>query len=72
VIEGMDFCVRYVDLPRKVHGMTVLDENGFYNVYINCLLSREMQRDAYDHELEHIRRDDFSKQDLPLEMVENI
>lgn len=72
MIEGMDYCVRYVDLPRKVHGMTVLDENGFYNVYINRLLSKEMQRDAYDHELEHIRRDDFSKQDLPLEAVENI
>jgi hypothetical protein len=52
--------------------MTVLDENGFHNVYINSLLSREEQRAAYDHELEHIRGDDFSKTDLPLEQVENI
>ena len=50
LIEGMDYCVRYIDLPMKVHGMTVLDENGFYNVYINCMLSRELQRAAYDHE----------------------
>jgi hypothetical protein len=72
LIEGMDYYVRYVALPRKVHGMTVLDENGFHNVYINSLLSREEQRAAYDHELEHIRGDDFSKTDLPLEQVENI
>lgn len=57
---------------RKVHGMTVRDENGFHNVYINSLLSGEEQRAAYDYKLEHIRRDDFSKTDLPLEKVENI
>lgn len=72
MIEGMDYIVRYVSLPMHVHGMTVLDENGFYNVYINRDQSDEIQRAAYDHELKHLERNDFSKCDIPLELVEAI
>ena len=72
MIEGMDYIVRYVSLPRNVHGMTVMDENGFYNVYINSDQSDEIQRAAYDHELKHLERNDFSKCDIPLELVEAI
>ncbi|MBP3796465.1 MAG: hypothetical protein J6I46_01645 [Ruminococcus sp.] len=72
IIQGMDYWVRYVSLPLKVHGMTVQDEDGFYNVYINSDQSEEVQRAAYDHELEHIKRHDFDRTDLPLEAVENM
>lgn len=72
MIEGMDYIVRYVSLPMHVHGMTVMDENGFYNVYINSDQSEEIQRAAYEHELKHLERDDFSKRDIPLELVEAI
>lgn len=72
MIEGMDYIVRYVSLPMHVHGMTVMDENGFYNVYINSDQSDEIQRAAYEHELKHLERNDFSKCDIPLELVEAI
>lgn len=72
MIEGMDYIVRYVSLPMHIHGMTVQDENGFYNVYINSDQSEEVQRAAYEHELEHLKRNDFSKLDTPLELVEAI
>lgn len=72
MIEGMDYWVRYVPLPFTVHGMTVQDENGFYNIYINICQSAEVQRAAYDHEMEHILRDDFSRVHMPLESIENI
>ena len=55
-----------------IHGMTVQDENGFYNVYINSDQSEDVQRAAYEHELEHLKRNDFSKLDTPLELVEAI
>ena len=72
MIEGMDYTVRYVALPLSIHGLTVLDENGFYNVYINCNQSFEIQHHALEHELEHIKRNDFEKSKLPLELVEAI
>lgn len=37
----------------------MLGEDGFYSIYINSSLPVEMQRKAYDHELRHIKRDDF-------------
>lgn len=70
--EGMDFIVRYVPLPLKVHGMTVQDVNGFYNIYINSAQSEDVQRAAYKHELEHLKRGDFARSECPLELVENI
>lgn len=51
--------VRLQDLPIKINGMTILDSDENYNVYINARLSCDDQRKAYEHELEHIRRDDF-------------
>mgnify|MGYP000870024114 CR=1 FL=1 len=54
-----DVCIRYIDLPCCVNGVTVQDESGFYNVYINARLSIESQNEAIKHELTHIKRDDF-------------
>lgn len=51
--------VRLRDMPVKINGMTILDADGNYNVYINSRLSCDDQRKAYEHELEHIHRDDF-------------
>lgn len=72
MLEGMDFVVRFVPLPLRVHGLTVLDENGLYNVYINSNQTEDIQRAAYEHELEHIRRGDFSHPEKPLDLIEAI
>lgn len=55
----MDFIVRYIDLPITVKGVTVMDCNGFYNIYINARLSFDAQKKAIAHEMEHIARGDF-------------
>ena len=39
--------------------MTVLDNDGDYNVYLNVSLSWEEQRAAYKHEMRHIKFGDF-------------
>ena len=66
-----DVFVRVQDLPIGINGMTILDSEGDYNVYINARLSHDGQVKAYDHEMTHIQRDDFYN-DLPIWQVEEI
>ena len=65
-----DYAIRFITLPHTVKGVTVMDNDGFYNVYINSQLSIEEQRKAIKHELEHIGRADFDRILVPLEIVE--
>ncbi|HML35936.1 MAG TPA: hypothetical protein PKA19_00720 [Bacillota bacterium] len=51
--------IRKIDLPVGVDGITVLDENGDYNVYLNDWLSCDAQALAFCHEIEHIRQGHF-------------
>lgn len=65
-----EYRVRLVDLPPRVGGMVSMDDEGFYNVYINSRLTWERQRKALRHELEHIADDDLCST-RPIEAVEN-
>ncbi len=51
--------VRFLPLPHRVNGITVMDENADYNVYLNARLDGYRSRKAYLHELEHIRSGHF-------------
>ncbi len=51
--------IRKIDLPIGVDGITVLDENGDYNVYLNDKLSYDAQAEAFRHEVEHIKQGHF-------------
>lgn len=66
----IDCTVRLVDLPVTVRGLVSEDETGWPNVYINARLSREMQREALRHELDHIAEDDLYST-RPIEAVEH-
>lgn len=55
--------IRGIELPPKVRGVTVVDSEGDYNVYINTLLSDEVQRKTQRHELRHIVNDHFYNHD---------
>ena len=61
--------IRLVPLPSTVYGVTVKDENGDFNVYINSNLSAPAQDRAIKHELKHIERGDFYD-DTPIEVLE--
>lgn len=51
---------RVVPIPDGgVRAFTVKDKDENYNIYLNASLSDEMQKEAFQHELEHIRRGDF-------------
>ena len=54
-----DIIVRSEDLPCGTNGVTVVDENGDYNVYINAKLSETEQQRTYRHEVQHIIKNHF-------------
>ena len=49
-----DVFIRYIGLPTTVNAVTLPDEDGNYNVYINARLLKEEQELALRHELYHI------------------
>ena len=65
-----EYKIRYIALPYTIKGVTVMDNGGYYNIYINSRLSWEDQKKAVRHELEHIQRDDFDNTFASLEEVE--
>lgn len=55
-----DILTRVIALPAGVRAMTVIDENGDYNIYINAALTREAAARAMRHEMRHIRQGHFN------------
>jgi len=51
--------IRYLPLPHTVKGLTVQDEEGNYNVYLNARLSYESHTETLQHEIKHILNNDF-------------
>lgn len=62
--------IRVIDLPYKVNGLTVKDEEGDYNIYLNARLSDERRVKAFRHELKHIKLGHFYKR-FPVSVLEN-
>ncbi len=51
--------VRLAHWGGRFKGVTIIDGNGDYNVYINPHLNRAAQRRALMHELQHIQSNHF-------------
>lgn len=56
-----DVFLRYVSLPTTVKGLTVQDETGNYNIYVNTRLTYEANQQILQHEIKHIENNDFQK-----------
>lgn len=54
-----DYFVRYIDLPLKVDGVTLPNDDGTFDIYINARHSAEHQEAVLVHELWHIMHDHF-------------
>lgn len=67
----IDYIVRLVNLPGDIHGAARLSEDGFVNIYINDQLSPDAQRRAFEHELRHIRNNDFYNE-KPIQEIEGL
>ena len=55
--------VRSLRLPLRVRAFTLPDAQGDYNVYLNDRLSDGQQRKSLAHELRHIERGDFRREE---------
>lgn len=60
-----DIICRYLPFPATVNAVTVLDDEGDFNIYINSSLSAAEQKKAFEHEKAHIIKNHFYK-DLPV------
>ncbi len=65
-----DYFVRLADLPAKVEGVTIPNDDGTFDIYINALFFEEKQQEILEHELRHIRRDHFYNDILPIQEIE--
>lgn len=60
---GSNIFVRTVPLPCAVRAVTLPNDDGTFDIYINARLPEELQQKALDHELKHIRKDHFYNDD---------
>lgn len=65
-----DYNIFFIDLPYSTNGLTILENDGFYSIYINARLDYSSQQKAINHELAHIKRHDIYKTEQPIENVE--
>lgn len=64
-----EYFVRLVELPRTVEGVTVPNDDGSFDVYINSLLCEARRKAVLEHELLHLKREHFYL-DLPIAQIE--
>lgn len=71
LIWDLDYYVRAIPLPYHIGGASTINPDGTYNIYVNQILSIEMQWEAYIHELLHCEAGHHDEwKDLPLEIKE--
>lgn len=51
--------VRLVTFPVSVRAVTIPNDDGTFDIYINDVLPEELRQAALEHELKHIRKDHF-------------
>jgi hypothetical protein len=64
-----DTYVRLIPLPVKVEGVTLPNDDGSFDIYINSRLSPALQQATLEHELRHIRRGHFEAE-MPVSRME--
>ena len=64
------YYVRLAALPLSVEGVTLPNDDGSFDIYLNSHLSKTRQNEILNHELNHIRRDHFYNDIKPLRQIE--
>lgn len=65
-----DYFVRPIELPRTVNGVTLPNDDGTFDIYLNSLLTEDEQKTALEHEIEHIIQDHFYNDVKPILQIE--
>lgn len=66
-----DVFVHEMDLPTTIEGFTRLNEDGSYTIVLNARSAHSRRIRTYDHEVRHIVRNDFDRDDVQEVEVEN-
>lgn len=53
--------IREIKMPLTIRAFTLPDANGDFNIYVNDDLSQEVKIKSINHEFNHIKRNDFQK-----------
>ncbi|WP_312281175.1 hypothetical protein [Oscillibacter sp.] len=65
-----DYFIRYIDFPASVEGVTIPNNDGTFDIYINQRLCPKKQQLKLAHEIRHIRNDHFYNDILPIRDIE--
>ena len=65
----IDYYVRTVALPIAVEGVSVPNDDGTFDIYINSRLTQKKQEEVLAHELRHLEAEHFYV-DIPLRVAE--
>lgn len=64
LIEGQDYVVRYVPFPNSAADGAVVSHPDLPCIYINSRVCPKRQREALEHELQHVRNQDLYNDEL--------
>lgn len=68
----MENCfIRAIKLPGSIKGVTIPNDDGTFNVFINSSLCPECTDSTLEHELKHIKKDHFYDDTKTIEEVES-
>ncbi len=65
------YFVRLISFPCTVHGVTVPNDDGTFDIYLNENLSEPMLRDRLKHEISHICEDHFYRETMAISQLEH-
>lgn len=64
-IDGNPVTITLIDMEYGIEE-EVCEVDGHYNIFLNARSSHAARLNAFDHAIEHIRRDDWEKADVQL------
>lgn len=56
--------VKYLELPCRVKALSTKNEDDSYTIILNSKLNIEQNKRSFLHELRHIKKNDFNKEDV--------
>lgn len=65
-----EYYVRLVELPPTVEGVTIPNDDGTFEIYLNSLLCETRRAECLEHEIRHIKKDHFYNDIQPIEEIE--
>lgn len=65
-----EYYVRLVPLPASIEGVTVPNDDGTFDIYLNSNLCEARQQDRLQHEIKHVLEDHFYQENKSVSQLE--